>query len=104
MDGPTSEKMVTIENRYGLHARPAAEFVKLSSRFTSVITVEKDGLEVNGKSIMGVMMLAAECGSSLLIRASGADSREAVDALVSLVRGRFGESESDYELNEGEEA
>ena len=104
MDGPTSEKTVRIENRYGLHARPAAEFVKLSSRFTSVITVEKDGLEVNGKSIMGVMMLAAECGSSLRIRASGSDSQQAVEALVSLVRDRFGESESDYEIETGEEA
>jgi phosphocarrier protein len=98
MEGPTNEKTVTIENRYGLHARPAAEFVKLSSRYTSVITVEKDGLEVNGKSIMGVMMLAAECGSSLRIRAVGDDSAEAVDALALLVRSQFGESESDYDV------
>lgn len=104
MDGPMIERTVTIENRYGLHARPAAEFVKLSSKFTSVITVEKDGLEVNGKSIMGVMMLAAECGSNLRIRAAGTDSEEAVEALVQLIQSRFGESESDYEVDMGEEA
>ena len=94
------ERTVTISNRYGLHARPAAEFVKLSSRFSSRIMVEKDGLEVNGKSIMGVMMLAAECGSSLRIRALGEDSAEAVEALASLVIGGFNESPADYELED----
>lgn len=89
---------MTIRNRYGLHARPAAEFVKLSSNFASKITVEKDGLEVNGKSIMGVMMLAAECGSKLRIRAVGQDADEAVEALATLVRDRFGETESHYEI------
>lgn len=104
MDGPKKEMTVRIENRLGLHARPAAEFVKLSTTFDSAITVEKDGLEVNGKSIMGVMMLAAECGSSLRIRAVGQDCAEAVDALAMLVRGQFGESESDYQEESGEEA
>ncbi len=93
-----AERTVKIENRYGLHARPAAEFVKLSSRFSAKVTVEKDGLEVNGKSIMGVMMLAAECGSSLRITAIGDDADEAVDALAGLVENRFGESEKDYEV------
>jgi phosphocarrier protein len=92
-----SEKTVTIQNKYGLHARPAAEFVKCSSRFVSTVTVEKDGLEVNGKSIMGVMMLAAECGASLRIRATGEDAEGAVQALVDLVANGFGEIESDYE-------
>ena len=78
----------------------AAEFVKLSSRFTAAITVEKDGLEVNGKSIMGVMMLAAECGSTLKIRAEGQDAREAVRELATLVGNRFGETESDYEVED----
>jgi phosphocarrier protein len=96
--GSREERSVTIQNKYGLHARPAAEFVKLSSRFKATITVEKDGLEVNGKSIMGVMMLAAECGASLTIRADGADAQEAVAALAALVGNRFGESESDYEI------
>jgi len=72
--------------------------VKLSSRFTAAVSVEKDGLEVNGKSIMGVMMLAAECGSTLTIRAVGDDAGDAVDALAALVQGRFGEAESDYEI------
>lgn len=94
------ERIVTIRNPYGLHARPAAEFVKLSSRFTSKVYVEKDGLEVNGKSIMGVMMLAAECGSNLRIRASGVDAIEAVEALATLVGNHFGEAESDYEVED----
>lgn len=104
MPDVTNERVVTIENRFGLHARPAAEFVKLSSKYTSVITVEKDGLEVNGKSIMGVMMLAAECGSNLRIKAVGSDSERAVESLAELVRSQFGESESDYEVESGEEA
>ena len=82
---------VTIVNKYGLHARPAAEFVKLANRFRSEVWIAKDEVEVSGKSIMGVMMLAAEYGSSVRIRASGDDAREAVDALTALVNGRFGE-------------
>ncbi|NIN72856.1 MAG: HPr family phosphocarrier protein [Gemmatimonadetes bacterium] len=82
---------VTVANVYGLHARPAAEFVKLAGRFESEILVSKDGLEVNGKSIMGVMMLAAEKGSTIQIRARGVDAREAVEALVRLVADGFGE-------------
>jgi len=99
-DGPgglEAEMAVTIVNRYGLHARPAAGFVKLSSGFASRIMVEKDGLEVNGKSIMGVMMLAAECGSVLRIRATGDDAMDAVASLARLVQNGFGESESNYE-------
>ena len=92
------ERIVTIRNPYGLHARPAAEFVKLSSRFTSKVYVEKDGLEVNGKSIMGVMMLAAECGSSLKIVAVGEDASQAVEALAELVQNHFGETDADYEI------
>jgi len=91
-----AERTVRVQNRLGLHARPAAEFVKLSSRFESNISVEKDGLKVNGKSIMGVMMLAAECGSMLRIEAEGPDAVEAVSALAELVAGGFGERESDY--------
>jgi phosphocarrier protein len=89
----------------GLHARPAAEFVKLSARFASTISVEKSGLEVNGKSIMGVMMLAAEFGSVLRIVAVGPDSADAVAALSDLVATGFGEQESDYaDPNDGEVA
>jgi phosphocarrier protein HPr len=85
------ERVVVITNKYGLHARPAAEFVKLAGRFRSIVMVRKDDLDVNGKSIMGMMMLAAECGSEIVIRASGEDADAAVDALVDLVTSRFGE-------------
>ena len=82
---------VQVGNIYGLHARPAAEFVKLANTFKSEIWVSKDGLEVNGKSIMGVMMLAAERGSTIEIRATGDDAERAVEALVRLVAVGFGE-------------
>ncbi len=84
-------EQVTIVNVYGLHARPAAEFVKLANRYRSEIWVKKDDLEVNGKSIMGVMMLAAERGSTIQIRARGEDAQEAVLALSQLVAAGFGE-------------
>jgi phosphocarrier protein HPr len=85
-------RTVAISNKYGLHARPAAEFVKLAGRFRSSVWVMKDDVEVNGKSIMGVMMLAAEHGSDIIIRASGEDAEAAVQALVELVERGFGES------------
>ena len=85
------ERAAPIVNQLGLHARPAAEFVKIANRFRAHIVVTKDELEVNGKSIMGMMMLAAECGSALLIRADGDDAQEAVDALLALVARGFGE-------------
>jgi phosphocarrier protein HPr len=78
-------------NKYGLHARPAAEFVKLANRFRAEVWIRKDEVEVSGKSIMGVMMLAAECGSMVRIRAAGDDAVEAVNALAELVGNRFGE-------------
>ena len=84
------ERDVQIVNRAGMHARPAAEFVKTAGRFASDITVEKDGLEVNGKSIMGVLMLAAEKGSWLRLTASGADAAEALDTLEDLIGRGFG--------------
>jgi phosphocarrier protein len=85
------QRDVTIVNRAGMHARPAAEFVKTAGRFSADITVAKDGLEVNGKSIMGVLMLAAEQGSSLRISARGEDALDALDALAELVDGGFQE-------------
>jgi phosphocarrier protein len=85
------ERRVRVPNRMGLHARPAAEFVKLAAKFRSEIQLAKDGLSVNGKSIMGVMMLAAEQGSELLIRAEGADAADAADALGNLIHQGFGE-------------
>lgn len=85
------ERTVQIVNPMGFHARPAAEFVKLAGRFTSEIWVRKDDLDVNGKSIMGVLMLAAEQGTLLVIRAKGRDAEEALDALESLVDRGFEE-------------
>ncbi|HMI57982.1 MAG TPA: HPr family phosphocarrier protein [Gemmatimonadaceae bacterium] len=86
-----TERTVEIVNKNGLHARPAAEIVKLSAKFQSEITIVRDDLEVNGKSIMGVMMLAAEFGSSILVRANGPDAEQAVGAIADLVAAKFGE-------------
>lgn len=86
------EREVQVTNRNGIHARPAAEIVKVAAKFKSDVIVARDGLEVNGKSIMGVMMLAAECGSTVTLRADGPDAVEAVDALGALFESRFGES------------
>lgn len=88
-------RAATIRNRLGLHARPAAEFVKLAGTYDADVWVDKDGLEVNGKSIMGVMMLAAEAGSSIRIRAIGPDADRAVNGLVELVHAGFGEEIDD---------
>jgi phosphocarrier protein len=86
-----TERTVEIVNKNGLHARPAAEIVKLSAKFQSEITIVRDDLEVNGKSIMGVMMLAAEFGASILVRANGPDAEQAVGAIADLVAAKFGE-------------
>lgn len=86
------ERSVTIANKNGLHARPAAEIVKAAAKFKSDITLVRDDLEVNGKSIMGVMMLAAEFDATILLRAEGLDAEEAVAALAALIEGRFGEA------------
>ena len=88
---PTVERAVQIQNKHGLHARPAAEVVKTASRFHSDVTITRDEMEVNGKSIMGVMMLAAECGATIVLRAEGGDADEAVAALEALVDAKFGE-------------
>lgn len=82
---------VEVPNRLGMHARPCAEFVKLAGSFGSSIQVRKERLAVNGKSIMGVLMLAAEKGSSLTITAEGDDADVAVKELARLVGGGFGE-------------
>jgi phosphocarrier protein len=86
------ERECKIVNQLGLHARPAAQIVKTASAFQSEVEIVKDGMAVNGKSIMGVMMLAAECGSSITIRATGPDEAAAVDAVAALVAKGFGES------------
>lgn len=85
------EVTVTIKNELGMHARAATKFVQLASRFPCEVGVEKDGQEVNGKSIMGVLMLVASCGSRIRIICRGDKSKEAVAALAELVEARFGE-------------
>lgn len=86
------EREATIVNQEGLHARPAARIVRLANSFVAEVELAKDGLAVNAKSIMGVMMLAAECGSSITIRANGPDAEQAVQALAELVASGFGEA------------
>ena len=87
------KKELMIENRLGLHARAAAQIVKSASAYASKITLTKDGLDVDGKSIMGIMMLAAGKGSQLELHADGQDEDHALAALCELVNNRFGENE-----------
>lgn len=87
------EQNVIVRNHPGIHARPAAQFVKKAGEFRSEVFVSLGDLSVNGKSIMGVMMLAAEAGAELRISADGPDEAEAVDALVRLIESKFGEDE-----------
>lgn len=82
-----------IINKLGLHARAAAKLVKLSSQFESAIDIEKDGQKVNSKSIMGVMMLAASCGTQVIISATGTDQQAAIEAITDLINRRFDEEE-----------
>ena len=81
----------TIKNRLGLHARAAALLVKTANRFASEITIEKDGVEVNGKSIMGILMLAASKGTKITVKVNGKDSTQAVQVLGKLIEDKFGE-------------
>ena len=83
------KKTVEIKNTLGIHARPASEIVKTASRFKSNISIEKDGMEVNAKSIMGILMLACEQGSTITIAAEGEDEKEAVDSIINLVENKF---------------
>ena len=84
-------KELTIVNRLGLHARPSAMFVKTAGKFRAEIWVEKDGERVNGKCIMGLMMLAAGNGSKLIVSAEGADAEKAIEELESIVARKFDE-------------
>jgi phosphocarrier protein HPr len=85
------EREVRIINKLGIHARPAAEIVKTAGKFKSSVTIIRDDLEVNAKSIMGVMMLAAEFGAKIVIRAVGDDAEQALDALQAVIDNKFGE-------------
>ena len=84
-------KEFTIKNRLGIHARPAAKMAKTANEFESTIRVMKDGLEVNGKSIMGIMMLAAAQGNVIQVEAEGPDEKEAIRALGDLIENKFDE-------------
>jgi phosphocarrier protein len=86
------ERPATIVNSLGMHARPAAQVVRLAANYVAAIELEHDGQVVNGKSIMGVMTLAAECGAVVLVRADGADAEAAVAALLELIAKGFGEA------------
>lgn len=86
-----AQRNVELVNRLGLHARAAAKFVNVSSAFTSEITVQYNDEEVNGKSILGLLLLAAPCGSLLTVRARGEDAETALEAIAELVSSRFGE-------------
>ena len=83
------ERQATVKNRLGLHARPSALLVQATTKLVSEITLIKDGLEVNGKSIMGVMMLAAEVGSRIVVRAEGADEVEAAEKVMKMIESAF---------------
>ena len=89
--GVKIEKEIAIVNRLGLHARPAAMFVRIASRFRCEVWVEKEGEQINGKSIMGLMMLAAGQGSMLCIRCEGADAAQAMQELEALIAAKFNE-------------
>ena len=85
------QKIIQIENKLGLHARPALLFVNTASKFKADVYLGRDDHEVNGKSIMGVMMLAAEMGSKLTITVKGDDEKEAIKALIELIKNKFNE-------------
>jgi phosphocarrier protein HPr len=86
------EREVKIVNKLGIHARPAAEIVKTAGKFKCSIIIIRDDLEVNAKSIMGVMMLAAEFGATITLRAIGDDAEAALEALAAVIANKFGES------------
>ena len=85
------ERELTIANKLGIHARPASMFVRIATRFDCDVFVEKDGETVNGKSIMGLMMLAAGPGSRIRVHAEGSEASKAVEELASLIKAKFNE-------------
>ncbi|MGH7569764.1 MAG: HPr family phosphocarrier protein [Gemmatimonadales bacterium] len=97
------EREAKVVNPLGMHARPAAAFVKVAGRFKAAVEVRKDELAVNGKSIMGVMMLAAECGSFLVIKTDGEDAEATMEALLALVADGFHEMHLTPEVKAAEE-
>jgi phosphocarrier protein len=92
---PIVEARVVLSNKMGLHARPSTQIATTASRFSSDIHITKDDMVVDAKSVLELLMLAAECDSELIIAAEGDDAKDAVHALVELVKGRFGELDVD---------
>ncbi len=92
---PQLQTEVTILNKLGLHARPAALLVQATSKFKSDIYIKKNDMEVNAKSILGVMMLAAECGSILAVSVAGEDAEEAAKEVIELFESKFGEDQEE---------
>ncbi len=90
-----AEATVVLANRMGLHARPSTQIATTASRFAADVQIVKDGMAVDAKSVLELLMLAAECGSTLTITAEGDDAKSAVQAIVALVEGRFGELDVD---------
>ncbi|MCB5262144.1 MAG: HPr family phosphocarrier protein [Candidatus Cloacimonetes bacterium] len=88
-------KKVTITNKMGLHARPSALMVRAATKYRSEFHIEKDGTTINGKSIMGVMMLAAECGSTIELIADGVDEEYLIDEISQMIKSGFGEHNED---------
>jgi phosphocarrier protein HPr len=86
-----TSRSVTVVNQLGMHARAAAKFVHLATRYRAHVRVARDGREMDGKSIMGILLLAAACGTTITISADGADEGDAIDALAALVASGFGE-------------
>jgi phosphocarrier protein len=84
-------RVATIQNELGLHARAAAQFVQIANKYNAEVLVSKDGEEVNGKSILSLMMLAAPIGSEIIIKAEGDDATEVLDMLIELINNKFGE-------------
>lgn len=87
------EKKITIKNKLGLHARAAVKFANLANRFNSSVKIEKDGNEIDGKSILGILTLAAVQGSKIILKVSGADEDRTLKALIALINNKFQEKE-----------
>lgn len=92
---PHAEKTVVLTNRMGLHARPSTQIATAASRFGSDVTITKDDMTVDAKSVLELLMLAAECGSELTIQADGSDAQATVQAIAGLIESRFGELDVD---------
>jgi phosphocarrier protein HPr len=90
-----AEQRIVLNNKMGLHARPSTQIATTASRFSAEVQVAKDGMAVDAKSVLELLMLAAECGSELVITAEGDDAAEAVAAVAKLVAGKFGELDVD---------